>query len=127
MPLRNSLFRACDPQKQKGSVLKQLDAVQKEVAVDRVEIKIDIDAVFAPARFVLCLMNNCSGSVVRNRHPKLGGNEDKELAAIMNILCNPRRCRNTPTRIPLERPYSVYSPSDNPEKKNKDFITTLFS
>ena len=69
-------FWACDPQKEKCSVLKHLDAVRKEVAVDRVEIKIDIDAVFAPARYVLYLMDNCSGSAVRNRHLKLGNEED---------------------------------------------------
>ena len=62
-----------------------MDAVRKEVAVERVEIKIDIDAVFVPSRYVLYLMNNCSGSAVRNRHLKLGGAEDKQLAAIMRI------------------------------------------
>ena len=56
---------------------------EKEVAADRVEIKIDINAVFAPARYVLYLMDNCSGSAVRNRHLKLGKEENKQLAALM--------------------------------------------
>ena len=68
------------------------------------EIKIDIDAVFAPARYVLYLMDNCCGSAVRNRHLKLGNEEGKQLAAIMSILCNPCRCRINPTRVPLKRP-----------------------
>ena len=50
------------------------------------EIEIEIDAGFAPARYVLYLMGNCSGSAVRNRHLELGGEEDKQLAAIMSIL-----------------------------------------
>ena len=59
-----------------------MDAVRKEIAVERVEIKIDIDKVFAPSRYVLYLMNNCSGSAVRNRHLKLGGAEDKQLVRL---------------------------------------------
>ena len=45
-------------------------------------------------------MDNCSGTAVRNRHLKLGGEEGKQLAAIMSILCNPRRRRIIPTRVP---------------------------
>ena len=98
------LFWACDFQEENCSVLKHLDAVRKDVAVNGVEIKIDIDAVFAPPRYVLYLMDNCSGSAVRNRHLKLGNEEDKQLAAIRSILCNPCRRRITPTRVPLKRP-----------------------
>ena len=39
-------------------------AVRKEVAVDRVESKIDIDAAFAPSRYVLYLTDKCSGTAV---------------------------------------------------------------
>ena len=46
------------PQEEKCSGFKHKDAVRKEVAVDRVEIEIDIDAGFAPARYVLYLMGN---------------------------------------------------------------------
>ena len=42
-PYVSVLFWACDPQEEKCSVLKHMDAVRKEVAVDKVEIKIDID------------------------------------------------------------------------------------
>ena len=47
-----------------------------------VEINIDIDAVFAPAHYILYVMDNCSGNAACNRHLKLGGKEDKQLAAI---------------------------------------------
>ena len=101
------LFWACDPQEEKCSVFKHTDAVRKEVAADRVEIKIDIDAVFAPSRYVLYLMDKCSSTAVYYRHLKLGGEEDKQLAASMSILCNPRLRRITPTRVPLKRPCIV--------------------
>ena len=101
-----------------------MDAVQKEVAVDRVEIKIDIDAVFVPSRYVLYLMDNCSGTAVRNRHLKLGGEEDKQLAAIMSILCNPCRRRITPTRVPLERPCILQATIE--EKKKTLKLTSVY-
>ena len=82
------------------------------------EIKIDIDAVFVPARYVLYLMDNCSGSAVRNRHLKLGDEKDKQLAAIMSILCNPCRRCITPTRVSLKRPCILQATIN--EKKKKD-------
>ena len=82
------------------------------------EIKIDIDAVFEPARYVLYLMDNCSGSAVRNRHLKLGNEGDKRLAAIMSILCNPCRCRITPTRVPLKRPCILQATIEDKKKKD---------
>ena len=39
-----------------------MEIVKKEVAGDRVEVKIDVDAVFAPLCYVLYLMDNSSGT-----------------------------------------------------------------
>ena len=100
-----------------------MDAVRKEVDVDRVEIKIDIDAVFAPDCYVLYQTDNYSGTVICNRHPKLSDEEDIQLAAIMSILCN-QCCRSsTLTRVPLKRP-SVLQATEE-EKKKKDFLTNF--
>ena len=49
-PYVTVLFWACDPQEEKCSVFKDTDAIRKEVAEDREEINVDIDAVFAPSR-----------------------------------------------------------------------------
>ena len=84
----------------------------------RVEIKIDIDAVFAPARYVLYLIDNISGSAVLNRHLKLGDKEDKQLAVIMSVLCNHRRRRITPTRVLLKRPCILQATIEDKKKKD---------
>ena len=95
-----------------------MNAVRKEVDVDGVEIKIDIDAVFAPSRYVLNLMDNCSGTAVHNRHLKLGNEDDKQLATIMSILCNPCRRRITPTRVPLKHPCILQATIEEQKKKD---------
>ena len=93
-----------------------MDAVRKNVVEGRVEIKIDVDVAVAPDRYVLYLMDNCSGTAVRNRHLKLGGEEDRQLAAIMSNLCNPRRHHITPTKVQLKCPCTLQATME--EKKN---------
>ena len=67
-------------------------------------------------------MDNCSGSAVRNRHLKLGG-EDKQLAAIMSILCHPCLRCITPTKVPLKRLCILQATIE--EIKKKDFKTNF--
>ena len=43
------LFRASNPCNEKCFVLRHIKAVRKEMAIDRVEVKIDVDTVFAPS------------------------------------------------------------------------------
>ena len=81
-----------------------MEAVKKEVAVDRVKVKIDVDAVFAPSCYVLYLMDNFSGITVRNRQHKLCA-EEKQRTVIMSILYNPRRNLYLTNKAPL-RPTS---------------------
>jgi len=84
-------------------VLGHFEAVKKEVAVDGISVKIDIDnAVIVPTRYVLFLMNNSSGTVVRNWQFKFGPEQEKQLTAILSVLCKPYR-RLTPARVPLKR------------------------
>ena len=116
-PYITVLFWASNPREEKCSVLNHLEAVKQEVAVDRVEVRIDVDVVFSPSRYVLYLMDNSSGTVVRNRQFKLGTEEEKQLTAIMSILCNPRSNLN-PTRLPMKRPNPQQI--ETAEKKLKD-------
>ena len=88
------------------------------------EIKIDINAVFAPARCVLYLVDNCSGSAVCTRHLKLGNEEDKQLAAIMSILCNPCRRRITPTRVSFKSPCILQATIEE-KKRNTLKLTSV--
>ena len=121
-PYVTVLFWACALKEGKCPDFKHLDAIGKEVTINRVKIKIDVDAVFAPARYVLYLMDCCSGSAVCNSDLKLGGEEDNQLATTMSILCNPRRHRVTPIRVPLKRPCGLQGTI---EKKKKDSQTTF--
>jgi len=97
-------------------VLGNLEAVKKEVAVDGISVKIDIDNVFAPTRSVF-LMDNSSRTVVRNRQFKLAPKEEKQLTAILSVLYKPYR-RLSPTRVPLKRRCALESEVE--EKKQKD-------
>ena len=94
--------------------------------MDRVESKVDIDAVFAPSRYVLYLMDNCSGPAVRNRHLKRGNEEDKQPAAIISILCNLCRRRITPTRVPLKRPCNFQATIAEKKQTLKTNFCVLF-
>ena len=110
-PYKTVFFWASDPREEKCSVLSHMEAVIMEEAVNKVDVKIDVDAVFAPSCYVLYLLDNSSGITVRNRQHKLGAEEEKQLTAIMSILCNPRRNLN-PTKLPTKRPCALQAETE---------------
>ena len=60
------LYWASDPREEKCSVLSNMEAVKKEVALDRAEVKIDVDAVFSSV--ALCLI--LDGQLFRHSRTK---------------------------------------------------------
>ena len=102
--------------------VKPYGSCKKGGGSDRVEVKMDVEAVFAPSRYVLYLMDYPSGITVRSRQHKLGAEEEKQLTAIMSILCNSRRNLN-PTKLPIKRPCTLLAETE--EKKRKDSLPIL--
>ena len=69
--------------------MKQVETMRREVAVDGLQIKFDIDAVLAPTRYVLYLYEKSSGFEFSKAG--LSEKEEKQFNAILNLILDLRR------------------------------------
>ena len=99
LPYVTVLFWVKEKNDENCDVMQQIETMKREVAVDGLQIKFDVDAVLAPTRYVLYLYAKNSGF----EFSKAGLSEkEKRFNAILNLILDPRRRKSR--QIPVKRP-----------------------
>ena len=80
------------------TIQERYQVVKQEVAVDGVQVRLKVESVALPQRYVFYLLENSSGYEVKNAEA-LGSTIDQrsELQSFIDILNDPRRLLSDPT------------------------------
>ena len=114
LPYVTVLFWVKEENNENCDVMKQVETMRREVAVDGLQIKFDVDAVLAPTRYVLYLYEKSSGF----EFSKAGLSEKKQFNAILNLILDPRRRKIQ--QIPVKRPCRLDKSTPITKRKRDD-------
>ena len=123
LPYVTVLFWVKEENDENCDVMKQVETMRREVAVDGLQIKFDVDAVLAPTRYVLYLYEKSSG--LEFSKAGLSEREEKQFNAILNLILDPRRrkIQQIPVRDPVSRTNRLLS---RREKEMTDALNIFF-
>ena len=116
LPYVTVLFWVKEENDENCDVMKQVETMRREVAVDGLQIKFDVDAVLAPTRYVLYLYEKSSGFEFSKAG--LSEKEEKQFNAILNLILDPRRRKIQ--QIPVKRPCRLDESTPITKKKRDD-------
>ena len=116
LPYVTVLFWVKEENDENCDVMKQVETTRREVAVDGLQIKFDVDAVLAPTRYVLYLHEKSSG--LEFSKAGLSEKEEKQFNAILNLILDPRRRKIQ--QIPVKRPCRLNEPTPITKRKRDD-------
>ena len=115
LPYVTVLFWVKEENDENCDVMKQVETMRREVAVDGLQIKFDVDPVLAPTRYVLYLFEKSSGF----QFSKAGISEkEKQFNAILNLILDPQRRKIQ--QIPGKRPCRSDQSTSITKKKRDD-------
>ena len=100
LPYVTVLFWVKEENDENCDVMKQVETMRREVAVDGLQIKFDVDPVLAPTRYVLYLFEKSSG--FQFSKVSISEKEEKQFNAILNLILDPQRRKIQ--QIPVKRP-----------------------
>ena len=100
LPYVTVLFWVKEENDENCDVMKQVETMRREVAVDGLQIKFDVDPVLAPTRYVLYLFEKSSG--FQFSKAGISEKEEKQFNAILNLIFDPQRRKIQ--QIPVKRP-----------------------
>ena len=116
LPYVTALFWVKEENDENCDVMKQVETMRREVAVDGLQIKFDVDAVLAPTRYVLYLYEKSSGFEFSKAG--LSEKEEKQFNAILNLILDPRRRKIQ--QIPVKRPCRLDESTPITKRKRDD-------
>ena len=85
---------------QNCDVMKQVETMKREVAVDGLQIKFDVDVVLAPTQYVLYVYKKSSGFEFSKAG--LSEKEEKQFNAILSLILDPQTRKIQ--QIPVKKP-----------------------
>ena len=116
LPYVTVLFWVKEENDENCGVMKQVETMRREVAVDGLQMKFDVDAVLAPTRYVLYLYEKSSGFEFSKAG--LSEKEEKQFNAILNLILDPRRRKIQ--QIPVKRPCHLNESTPITKRKRDD-------
>ena len=116
LPYVTVLFWVKEENDENCDVMKQVETMRREVAVDGLKMKFDVDAVLAPTRYVLYLYEKSSGFEFSKAG--LSEKEEKQFNAILNLILDPRRRKIQ--QIPVKRPCRLNESTPITKRKRDD-------
>ena len=116
LPYVTVLFWVKEENDENCDVMKQVETMRREVAVDGLQMKFDVDAVLAPTRYVLYLYEKSSGFELSKAG--LSEKEEKQFNAILNLILDPRRRKIQ--QIPVKRPCRLNESTPITKRKRDD-------
>ena len=109
------LFWGKEENDENCDVMKQVETMRREVAVDGLQIKFDVDDVLAPTRYVLYLYEKSSG--FEFSEAGFSEKEEKQFNAILNLILDLQRRKIQ--QIPVKRPCRSNEPDSYHEEKKR--------